>query len=241
MMNWLLPPCCVLCGNLTHSSDNICAACQKTLPILPEHCPQCARFLPTMAGMPNLGIERTHLNKRRCGVCLNQEPPFDITYALFPYEAPIIQLIIKLKFQQQLSHAQALGSLMAKSITTEWYRDMPLPEVILPIPLHPSRLRERGFNQALEIAKPIAKRLALPLDHQGIGRQKATQAQSGLSAEDRKKNIAEAFVITGNYTGLRVAVIDDVITTGLTMAECCKVLKRQGVARIDVWCCARRG
>lgn len=197
------------------------------MPILPHSCPQCAQILPATS------LETP------CGQCLLNPPPFSATHACFAYEPPIIQLIIKLKFQHQLSYAQALGEMLIQALPT-WYAYKPLPDLIIPIPLHPRRLCERGFNQALEIAKPIAKTRGLTLDYQGVQRIKPTVAQSGLSAAERKRNIAHAFAVRRDYTGLTIAVIDDVITTGHTVRECCRVLKQSGAARIDVWCCARR-
>ncbi len=224
--HYLLPPSCVLCGYLTHTPYNICHPCQHDLPILPNHCPQCARFVSIA---------------KPCGECLTSPPAFDRTFTLFPYEFPIIQLIIQLKFQHQFSHAKALGELLTQAIQTNWYANQRLPDVIIPIPLHAKRLRERGFNQALEIAKPIAKTLAIPIDKTGVKRIKPTLAQSTLPAAERKQNMANAFILTRDYSGLSVAVVDDVITTGSTIRECCRMLKQAGAKHIDVWCCARRG
>lgn len=172
----LLPPTCLFCGYSTQLSLNICYNCQQELPILSHNCHRCAQFLPD-----------SQSNTRTCGACLNNPPPFDRTFALFSYEPPIIKLIIALKFQQQLSHAKLLGDLLTQQIQQHWYRDKPLPNIILPIPLHPQRLRERGFNQALEIAKPIASKLGLPLDKHGVIRIKSTTPQSGLLASKRKR------------------------------------------------------
>jgi len=219
----------VICGLATQTSFNICHPCQQDLPILPHSCPQCAQFLPA-----------AQITDAVCGACLKNPPPFHITHAAFPYEPPIIQLIIKLKFQHQLSYAQALGQALTHAIRTRWYAHQPLPDLIIPIPLHAQRLRERGFNQALEIAKPISKTLGIPIDYQGTRRIKPTAAQSGLPAAERKRNITHAFAVTGDYTNKHLAVIDDVITTGHTMLEFCRLLKQSGAARIDVWCCARR-
>ena len=227
--NALLPPACNLCGYATRRSLNICSACQKDLPILSHTCPQCAQYLL-----------QTGTKDYTCGACQSHPPPFDRTLALFPYVAPIIQLIIALKFQHQLSHAKLFGELLADKIQTFWYQHQPLPDVILPIPLHAKCLRERGFNQAVEIARPLAKTLSLPLDLHGVQRVKHTAAQSGLLADDRKRNIANAFAARRDYRGLTVAVVDDVITTGHTMTEFCRLLKQNGAKKIDVWCCARR-
>lgn len=230
IFNWLLPPTCLLCGNNWQNTHNICVNCQKSLPILPHHCPQCAQFLPAAI-----------TNPIKCGACLRNPPPFNATYALFAYEQPIISMIIKLKFQHQLGIAELLGELLAKKAKETWYALHPLPDLLIPIPLHPHRLRERGFNQSLEIAKPASKILGLPIDYQGIKRVKATAAQSGLSAAARKQNIANAFVACRDYTGLTVAILDDVITTGHTIMECSRTLKIHGAKHIDIWCCARRG
>lgn len=130
---------------------------------------------------------------------------------------------------------------MTHEIETDWYADKSLPDLIIPIPLHPNRLRERGFNQALEIARPISRKLAIPIDYQGVKRTRHTLAQSGLSAEERKQNISQAFSAFSDYSNLSIAVMDDVITTGHTVMECCRILKMHGAAHITVWCCARNG
>jgi ComF family protein len=209
---------------------SICTACEEDLPILPHNCTQCAQFFSSKL-----------FNDSRCGHCQTTPPPFDKTYAAYPYTFPIIEMIIKLKFHHQLNYAQALGECMADMAIKKWYANTPLPNLILPIPLHPSRLRERGFNQAIEIAKPIAKRLHLPIDRCGVKRIKPTLAQSGLSAADREINLTHAFQATRLYTGLHVAIIDDVITTGHTVTACAKILKSQGASCIDIWCSARAG
>ena len=231
MLVWLLPATCILCGSLTRNTQNICHTCQQDLPILPHGCQQCADFLLSSATNDNL----------KCGNCLKNPPAYDKTYALFPYKPPINHLITKLKFNHQLSHARALGELMTNRIQSLWYVNKPLPDLIIPIPLHPLRLRERGFNQAIEIARPIAKALAIPIDFHGVTRIKHTRAQSGLPAKERKCNLTQAFSLSRNYSNLTVAVIDDVITTGHTVMECCRMIKDHGAKRIDVWCCARNG
>ncbi|MBV9575689.1 MAG: ComF family protein [Gammaproteobacteria bacterium] len=230
----LLPSVCILCGLSLHaqSSAYFCRACLQNLPILPQACRQCAQFLPAMQATPIPLI---------CGMCLQHSPPFEATYALFPYAPPISNLIIQLKFHHQLSHANALGELLVQKIIHDWYQTKPLPDLIIPVPLHHLRLRERGFNQALEIAKPAAKALHIPIDAFGLKRSKSTAVQSHLKAKAREQNVAQAFVATRDYTSLSVCLVDDVITTGQTITACAKVLKQAGAKTIDVWCCARRG
>lgn len=130
---------------------------------------------------------------------------------------------------------------MADKIETSWYQKNSLPDLIIPIPLHQKRLQERGFNQALEIAKPIAKKFGLPIDYKGIQRIKFTMPQSGLAALERKRNMDNAFSISENYSGLYIALVDDVITTGCTVRECARLLVKHGAAKIDLWCAARNG
>lgn len=222
----LFPSLCVCCGDTTHQSQNICISCQASLPILSHCCIQCAQILP----------ENTSYTK--CGICLKNTQPFRQTYALFPYQTPIIQLIKGLKFNHQLCYGLALSELLIQNVLHKWYQNKPLPDQIIPVPLHPKRLQERGFNQALEIARPLAD--FIPIDFTGVKRIKNTQPQTYLSALERKKNMAHAFISTRDYSGLSIAIIDDVITTGQTILELCQILKKSGAAHIDVWCCARR-
>jgi ComF family protein len=176
---------------------------------------------------------------QKCGACLHTPPPFDRTYALFPYEFPITAMIIKLKFQRQLVYAKAFGEKLSDKIIHDWYAQKALPDRIMPVPLHPKRLRERGFNQALEIVRPVSKKLKMTLDIASSERVRYTVAQSSLSAFARKQNMANAFVAHRHYAGLTIAVVDDVMSTGSTVWEFCKLLKQRGAAQIDIWCCAR--
>lgn len=222
----LFPLTCLLCGHYTRG-HNICVPCEADLPKQDHACFRCAQLL--------LNAEPRHA----CGLCLASPPAFDRTFALFSYQTPIVELITALKFQHKLPIAQMFGELLARKIKTEWYKNAPLPEIIIPMPLHAVRMRERGFNQAIEIAKPIQRELGLTIDFDGIRRIKATKAQSSLLATERKKNIAQAFWTSRSYAGLHVAVVDDVVTTGLTVGEISSVFRRSGAKRIDIWCCAR--
>jgi ComF family protein len=224
----MLSPCCLLCGAVSRQPYSLCIACQKELPILHQKCPLCAQILPQHTPDQTL-----------CGACLKSSPPFEQLHALFSYEPPITHWIVALKFNHQLAYAQLLGDLLAQQIRRVWYKNKPLPDLILPVPLHTKRLQERGFNQATEIARPIARALNIQIDQSGLVRHKATAAQSGLSKSERKRNIADSFIAKRSYTGLSVAVIDDVVTTGHTINECCGALRKQNVKRIDIWSCAR--
>lgn len=217
-----------MCG-MTSRHAQICINCQLDLPILPQHCQQCARFI------------HGDLATKICGFCMQNPPPFERILALFPYEQPVVQLIKQLKFGAQLSHALAFSELMIRQITEHWYTSQALPDLLMPIPLHPLRLRERGFNQALEIGRLVAKHFLIPIDTESMLRVRHTRAQSDLSAPERKINIKNAFIAKRNFQDLKIAVIDDVITTSSTVREFCSVLRKNNARQIDVWCIARRG
>ena len=224
---WLWPTCCVLCHNLTQNDLAICDACKKELPWNIKACFQC-------------GVSMEHLNSHstHCGACIAKHPPFSKTIGLFTYQKPITQLITQLKFHQQLKHAQLLGGLLAHEILNK-HPNRSLPDCIIPIPLHPKRLKERGYNQAVEIAKPISSLLNIPLDYKHCIRIKNTAAQSSLSAKDRRKNMNRAFALQAPLPYKHVAIVDDVITTGHTTTEFSRLLRKSGVEEIELWCCAR--
>lgn len=223
-----LPLFCILCSHPTESALSICLACRQNLPILPQSCPTCAQVL-----------SGTQVNTL-CGACLKEKPAFEHCYALFSYEPPLSSLIVQLKFRHELSHARALGELLADRIQHDWYKDQPLPDLIIPVPLHTSRLQERGFNQAVEIAKTTGKILGIKVDKHGIKRTKYTVAQSSLQASERAANVAHAFTAVKDYSGLAVAILDDVMTTGHTLKALSTTLKKNGAKKITLWCCARR-
>ena len=170
-----------------------------------------------------------------CGGCLNHASPLDSSMIPFLYGAPLDHLLLGLKFSQQLTNAHLLGGLMADAIVT---RGDELPDCILPVPLHHSRLRERGYNQALELARPIAKQLGVPLAEGLAIRVKHTAAQSSLEKKDRLRNIKGVFAVRGELPD-HIAIIDDVVTTGSTVNELARVLRCGGAKRVVVWACAR--
>ena len=224
MEAWLLPFTCILCKNKSHSLRDLCTECEERLPFLKKSCLRCA--YPVAKSI-------------YCEACVTTEPPYHFIGALYLYQAPIMQLILELKFNNALANARLLGELLAQKIKNVWYSNQPLPDVILPIPLHSSRLKERGFNQAIEIARPVAKVINRSLACHTAYRIKATLAQATLNLTERRQNMKQAFSIDKNISNLHIAVIDDVMTTGETIREFCKTLKQSGARKIDVWCCAR--
>lgn len=225
LSHFLLPTTCVLCGARAGRDIDLCAPCEQDLPWLTTGaCPRCAMPL------------RSATNE--CGHCLQQALPFNNMLTLFYYRPPLDHLIAGFKFQQQLVYGRVLSELLLQRVQ-DWYRDKPLPDCIIPVPLHPQRLRERGYNQALELARPIAKELKIKLDVKSCQRVKATLAQSNLPAADRVSNIKHAFVIAADLRTKHIALLDDVVTTGCTITELSCELQAVGVKQIDVWCCAR--
>lgn len=218
----LYPPTCLLCGAPGSAGLDLCAGCAAEIPRPGPACRLCARPLP----QPGI-----------CGACLRHPPPQERTVAPFPYAGAMRELITGLKFHRQLAHARLLGALLARELEGSTER----PALILPVPLHPARLRERGFNQALEIGRPIGRLLQLPVDSGSCRRTRDTPHQMGLHERQRRRNVRGAFSVTGALSGRHVAILDDVVTTGSTAAELARALRRAGAARIEVWAVARTG
>ena len=207
---------CLLCG-AEGGPELLCPACIAELPALPESCPWCA--LPSPAAAV-------------CGSCLNHPPHFDATLALWRYEFPCDTLVQALKYRARL----ALAGFFARSLAS---RPLPEVDVVLPMPLHPKRLAERGFNQALEIARGLARNLGRPIEPRGVLRVKDTPPQTELPYEERAKNVRGAFLCKLDLSGVSVAVLDDVMTTGTTLNELARALKRAGATRVENFVIAR--
>ena len=217
----LLPASCLLCGGPGGCQRDLCPPCQADLLRNTCACPRCALPLARPEAL--------------CGRCLKRAPAFDAAWAPFVYAAPLAGLLTRFKFAGDL----AAGRLLAELAIEEYPAPQPLPQALLPVPLHPRRLRERGYNQALELARPLARALHLPLLPQALQRQRETPAQSGLSALARRRNLRQAFRVVASRLPAHVALVDDVMTTGATAQECALALHRAGVARLEVWAVAR--
>jgi ComF family protein len=177
-------------------------------------CPRCA--LPTSNG-------------EICGYCLKTPPAFERTIAALRYEFPLDVLIQELKYRHQFALVSLLGGILTERVRQAGLR----PDLLIPMPLHPSRLRERGFNQALELAKFVAARLDLPLLAQGAERIRATPPQVGLPWKERAKSVRGAFGCSIDLRGKHVAILDDVMTTGTSLHELALVLRKQGAVEIS--------
>ena len=199
-----------------HLFHSPCPLCHAQRPLNHLLCPACLAALPAPCSFP-------------------LDPEFTVLYAFY-YDPPIRELILKIKFAYSLADVQLLGQLMTARLVP---RIQDKPEVIIPVPLHHQRLRKRGFNQALELAKPLANALHCPISTAFIRRIKATEAQSSLRATERIQNVQQAFALLQPIPYRHVALFDDVITTGATLGTLKHLLQAHGVERVDFYACAR--
>jgi ComF family protein len=212
-----VPVSCVLCGALA-GIDAICAPCAAALPKLPQpFCRVCA--LPLTSG-------------EICGACMAAPPAYDAVTALYAYDFPVDALIQAYKYGGRLSFAPIFGRLLARAATSE-------VDLVVPMPLGPARLRERGFNQAHEIARRVGRLRGLRVVADACRKVTDTAPQAALPWKARARNVRGAFVSLADFTGLRVAIVDDVMTTGATVNELAKSVKRAGAAHVSVWVVAR--
>lgn len=222
----LFPVHCRLCGLRVRSSPALCDGCRRDLPWLATTCGQCGQPLPQ------------DCVTKLCGRCLKHPPPFDATTAVLHYHPPADFLVQRLKFSGELALAPLLAGLLADRLAV---RKAALPRCLLPVPLHRSRLRERGFNQATELARHLGRRLGIPVDYRLCRRHRPTEPQSLLPVRQRRGNLRNAFTVTAGVPAAHVAIIDDVMTSGHTAGELARALKRSGAERIEVWVIARAG
>jgi ComF family protein len=214
----LLPGTCLLC-----SSDSeemlLCRAC-SCRPAIPA--------TTTLSAMQRTDHARRTLRR------LPQGPPaFAKTRAIFRYEFPVDRIIHAYKYGHQIAVAEWAAELIANQIQASEY------DLLIPMPLHPARLRERGFNQSVEIARRIASKMKLPLDSHSLIRRRATSPQAELPMKERARNVRGAFECKTDLSARRILLIDDVMTTGATLREAARVIKLHGAAQIDVAVVAR--
>lgn len=209
----------MLCG--AASFDRLlCAGCDADLShYSTAACPICA--LPALDG-------------NVCGACLRHPPAFDRTLAAFSYDFPIDRLLHAFKYAGNLALAEVLAEPLARLAAAQ-----PKPDLLLPMPLHPARLRERGFNQSLEIARPVSRWLDIPLEACACRRTRDTPTQAKLKWKERRRNVRGAFACDLDLSGKKVAVLDDVMTTGATLDEISRVLRGHGAAEVSAWVVAR--
>jgi len=208
---------CLLCGAKSRNGA-WCWPCDAAMPYFSApHCPVCA--LPT-------------LNRATCGRCLKQSPQFDRTLAVFAYAFPLDKMVQALKFNEQLMLVHLLANKLAQRVEIR-------PDCIVAMPLHPARLRERGFNQSLELARQVASILNIPLLNHACQRVRDTPPQSALTWKERGKNMRKAFTCTEDLSGKHVAVVDDVMTSGASVNELARALRQANAREVSAWVIAR--
>lgn len=212
---------CLVCG--TRSPAALCAGCFRDLPWNEPACPRCAAPLPALAGAP-------------CGACARRPPEFAAAYAAFAYAWPVDRLLRAFKFRGRLAIGRALALALADYVCAHAPER---PDLVIPVPLHRTRLAARGFDQASEIARPLAHRLGRPAEPLALRRVRATAAQSGLGRTARRRNLRRAFECRHPVAGLHVAVVDDVVTTGSTAEAAAVALDRAGARRVTLYALAR--
>lgn len=216
----LAPLRCALCGAAC-PAEALCAACRDELPWNRRACPRCA-------------LPQTHAGP--CAHCLRRPPPFAAAWAPLRLESPIREQIHALKYGVALHHAPLLAALFAQSLRE---RGAALPDLVLPVPLHRGRLWRRGYNQSAELLRALARDTGLAIDLRGAARRRATADQIGMNAAQRRRNVRGAFTVKVPVRGLRVALLDDVMTTGATLAELARAALAAGASEVEVWAIAR--
>lgn len=227
ILQQIYPRSCVLCGygkgsDLPADRD-LCLSCEADLIINRAACSRCA--------IPLFDSQGASI----CGQCLQKTPKYDAAWSAFVYEQPLEWMIQQLKFNGKLIYAELLARLMMPHIPSLDQH----PDCIIPIPLHNKRLKKRGYNQSYELIKYVAAQKNIKVDLTSCRRIKYTAAQTNLDAKSRRRNVKAAFEFSNTHHYEHVVLFDDVMTTGSTMNELAKVIKKQGVKRVDVWSLAR--
>jgi len=224
LLDLLLPPRCHICNQVLMAADplHLCSGCQSSLPLLGS--PFC-----THCGIPFIGAGDDHT----CGRCITVPPPYTAARAALHYESSCRDLIHAFKYQKKSHLRLPLGLLTARLLSS--FAAAQNPDFLVPVPLHISRLRNRGFNQAVLLGEVLSRQWHIPLLRQGLKRTRATTPQMELSRTERLTNLRGAFVVTDAATiaNRRIMLVDDVFTTGSTLAECAQVLRQAGCLQVS--------
>jgi ComF family protein len=227
----IFPPLCITCGMVLeeHASLPFCPPCTEGIHFIRSPlCPRCGIPFPVAEG-----------NDHLCGECLVTERPYAVARAVGLYEKTLLTAIHLFKYRGKIGIGEVLGEIMADYAGGQW--DMTVFSLIIPVPLHRKRLRERGFNQAVILARQIAKRFSLPLDFMTLRRERFTAPQVGLGREERCANVRMAFAVRKpeKLAGRKILLVDDVTTTGSTLTECASVLTQAKAESVAILTLAR--
>jgi ComF family protein len=225
LFQFLLPPQCPCCGKfLEEGQQGICPDClSEILWIEPPFCSVC--------GIPFLSNKA---ESHPCGACISKRKYFTMARALGGYDGSLREAIHRWKYEGKTYLSHSFGKWMAEGLNRYW--DSNLFDLLIPIPLHKRRLRERGFNQAFLLVKELNYRTGIPYQKRILQKKRPTIPQVNLSSTEREKGVRGAFIITGReeLEGKSILLVDDVYTTGATVNECSKVLLAGGAKRVDV-------
>lgn len=216
----IFPPVCINCRKV---GDILCQNCLTDTPWIDEPiCPACGRILAAPA--------------ESCPICLDHPLPLQQIRAAVAFEGLIPNVVHQMKYNGFFALAQPLADMMIEA-WPRWQSDV---DLVMPVPLHPQRQKKRGYNQSDLLVKRFCQRLNLPHDLQSLRRLRATPPQVGLNAAERRVNVKDAFLLTGNgLAGRHVMLVDDVCTTGSTLSAATEVLLAAGVDRVSAYCVAR--
>lgn len=237
LLNFLYPPQCQLCGSteaLQHTGlqyNYLCRPCYQDIQLNSLACSLCA--IP----LSHTQITTSQLNPKICAQCTKTPPVYNTSWSPFIYAQPLEWMIQELKFNAKLNFASLLSSLIMHNLPPNLINNK--PDIIIPMPLHPRRLKQRGFNQSHLLARPIAKLLNVSIDITSALRIRDTEHQTGKNARQRKQNIKNAFTFNNHKNYQHAVIFDDVITTGSSVSELTLTLKQAGIKHVDVWCLAR--
>ncbi len=225
----IIPGVCIACGGRSHRAIDLCRGCEADLPWLLNACERCGLPLQA-AGDP-------------CLACHSKPPPWERTIAAFSYAFPVDQLIQQFKNRQDLACGKVLARLLGQHIMRTdpafLEGDGERRTLLVPTPLHPKKQRSRGFNQARQVAAMLAGMFNLRLDDRHLIRTRSTADQKLLTAPERRKNVAGAFTLRRAFRGERIILVEDVVTTGATVAEMTNCLLRGGAGSVAVVAVAR--
>jgi ComF family protein len=222
-MQAVLPNLCALCGNLSHKT--LCAGCDEAY--WNESRLRCA-----VCAVPLSATRWAGRSQYRCADCIGEPPPFEATFALADYRPPLDALALSLKFRARLMLAREFARRLASLAENAWPDAAGQPDVLAPVPLANKRLTERGYNQAWQIARPLARALNVRSDATLLQRVIHTAPQSRLDLDARRLNVSRAFKVVKPVQGLHVGVVDDVMTTGATLEALARTLKAAGARRV---------
>lgn len=229
----LFPSRCILCSQTVQYAEEggsieLCEGCYNSQPFNRSCCVRCALPLDEHVGG---GV--------MCGRCIRKLPDYDYAHSVFRYEENVIGLVHQLKFSEKITYARSIGELLLSAFESGAHVFSERPDCLLPVPLHATRLRHRGFNQSVEIARVISKKQNIPIEIKAVMRHRITKTQTKLTAKERRINLKGAFSVVRPLSYKHVLIIDDVVTTGSTVNELAALLKKSNVERVGVLSIAR--